>query len=153
MPCKGNYPVNMQLHILQREHQNRRSVQVGRGGKRGKTSGRGGKGQTARAGAKVRPALRDVIMKLPKRRGYRFKSIEERAIPVNLSALEKYFSAGEEVSPAALIAKGLLRTRSGKIPPVKILSSGTLTKALRILGCRVSAAARKEIERAGGKVT
>ena len=47
---------------------------VGRGGKHAKTSGRGGKGQTARAGNKRRPALRDIIKKLPKNRGYSFKS-------------------------------------------------------------------------------
>ena len=47
---------------------------VGRGGKHAKTSGRGGKGQTARAGNKRRPELRDIIKKLPKNRGYQFKS-------------------------------------------------------------------------------
>lgn len=47
---------------------------VGRGGKHAKTSGRGGKGQTARAGNKRRPELRDIIKKLPKNRGYSFKS-------------------------------------------------------------------------------
>ena len=49
---------------------------VGRGGKHAKTSGRGGKGQTARAGNKRRPELRDVIKRLPKNRGYKFKSIQ-----------------------------------------------------------------------------
>ena len=48
---------------------------MGRGGKHAKTSGRGGKGQTARAGNKRRPELRDIIKKLPKNRGYQFKSI------------------------------------------------------------------------------
>jgi len=50
---------------------------VGRGGKHAKTSGRGGKGQTARAGNKRRPELRDIIKKLPKNRGYQFKSIQK----------------------------------------------------------------------------
>jgi len=50
---------------------------VGRGGKHAKTSGRGGKGQTARAGNKRRPELRDIIKKLPKNRGYRFKSVRK----------------------------------------------------------------------------
>lgn len=49
---------------------------MGRGGKRGKTAGRGGKGQTARAGNKRRPELRDIIKRLPKNRGYHFKSIQ-----------------------------------------------------------------------------
>ena len=50
---------------------------VGRGGKHAKPSGRGGKGQTARAGNKRRPELRDIIKKLPKNRGYRFKSVRK----------------------------------------------------------------------------
>lgn len=50
---------------------------MGRGGKHAKTSGRGGKGQTARAGNKRRPELRDIIKKLPKKRGYQFKSIQK----------------------------------------------------------------------------
>ena len=50
---------------------------MGRGGKHAKTSGRGGKGQTARAGNKRRPELRDIIKKLPKNRGYQFKSIQK----------------------------------------------------------------------------
>jgi len=56
----------MQIHNLKRIHPNKRSVSIGRGGRRGKTSGRGGKGQTARAGHKVRPEIRDMIKKLPK---------------------------------------------------------------------------------------
>ena len=53
---------------------------VGRGGKHAKTSGRGGKGQTARAGNKRRPGLRDIIKKLPKNRGYRFKSVRKMIV-------------------------------------------------------------------------
>jgi ribosomal protein L15 len=67
----------MQIHNLKRQHKNKKDRIVGRGGKHAKTSGRGGKGQTARAGNKRRPELRDIIKKLPKRRGYRFKSIEK----------------------------------------------------------------------------
>ena len=65
----------MQIHNLKRQHKNKRDRLVGRGGKHAKTSGRGGKGQTARAGNKRRPELRDIIKKLPKNRGYQFKSI------------------------------------------------------------------------------
>ena len=64
----------MQIHNLKREHKNKKDRIVGRGGKHAKTSGRGGKGQTARAGNKRRPELRDIIKKLPKNRGYQFKS-------------------------------------------------------------------------------
>lgn len=64
----------MQIHNLKRTHKNKKDRLVGRGGKHAKTSGRGGKGQTARAGNKRRPELRDIIKKLPKNRGYKFNS-------------------------------------------------------------------------------
>lgn len=70
----------MQIHDLKRKHKNKKDRIVGRGGKHAKTSGRGGKGQTARAGNKRRPELRDIIKKLPKRRGYRFNSIRKAII-------------------------------------------------------------------------
>jgi large subunit ribosomal protein L15 len=64
----------MQINELKRTHKNKKDRLIGRGGKHAKTSGRGGKGQTARAGNKRRPELRDIIKKLPKLRGYRFNS-------------------------------------------------------------------------------
>jgi ribosomal protein L15 len=67
----------MQIHELKRQHKNKRDRIVGRGGKHAKTSGRGGKGQTARAGNKRRPELRDIIKKLPKNRGYSFNSVRK----------------------------------------------------------------------------
>lgn len=67
----------MQIHNLKRVHKNKKDRIVGRGGKHAKTSGRGGKGQTARSGNKRRPELRDIIKRLPKNRGYQFKSIQK----------------------------------------------------------------------------
>ncbi len=67
----------MQIHNLKRIFKNKKDRLVGRGGKHAKTSGRGGKGQTARAGNKRRPELRDIIKKLPKNRGYRFASVKK----------------------------------------------------------------------------
>ncbi len=64
----------MQINELKRVHKNKKDRVIGRGGKHAKTSGRGGKGQTARAGNKRRPELRDIIKKLPKLRGYNFNS-------------------------------------------------------------------------------
>ena len=66
----------MQIHNLKRIHKNKRDRIIGRGGRRGKQAGRGGKGQTARSGNKRRPELRDIIKRLPKKRGYHFKSIK-----------------------------------------------------------------------------
>ncbi len=70
----------MQIHELKRQHKNKKDRIVGRGGKHAKQSGRGGKGQTARAGNKRRPELRDIIKRLPKRRGYRFHSRRKEVI-------------------------------------------------------------------------
>lgn len=70
----------MQIHNLKRTHKNKKDRIVGRGGKHAKTSGRGGKGQTARAGNKRRPELRDIIKKLPKLRGYQFNSVRKEVV-------------------------------------------------------------------------
>ncbi len=59
----------MQFHTIKRKSPNKKSKQVGRGGTRGKTSGRGTKGQNARSGRKKRPELRDTIKRIPKLRG------------------------------------------------------------------------------------
>ncbi|KKT75359.1 MAG: 50S ribosomal protein L15 [Parcubacteria group bacterium GW2011_GWB1_44_7] len=143
----------MQFHNLKRTHPNKRSVAIGRGGRRGKTSGRGGKGQTARAGHKVRPEIRDLIKKLPKLRG-RGKNInrsfEKRPAVFNINVLEKNFIEGETVSPKTLVAKNLLQTISGQLPKVKILGNGQLSKKLIIENCLISQNARTIIEKAGG---
>jgi large subunit ribosomal protein L15 len=149
----------MQLHQLQPKTPRKAAKRVGRGGKRGKTSGRGHKGQLARAGNKPRPEMRDIIKKLPKRRGYgknRARTVNSgrtKAVAVNLAALEATFEAGAEVSPQSLIAAGLIATRGGKTPPVKILGTGTLTKKLSVVRCTASASAREQIEAQGGTIT
>lgn len=76
---------------------------VGRGGKHAKTSGRGGKGQTARAGNKRRPELRDIIKKLPKQRGYSFKSIHKLMI----LSKEKALSGAGKIEKFSEIRKRL----------------------------------------------
>ena len=64
----------MQTHDLKRNTKNKKDRVVGRGGVHARTAGRGMKGQSARAGNKKRPQIRDMIKKLPKLRGYRFNS-------------------------------------------------------------------------------
>lgn len=146
----------MQLHTLSPRTKNKKNPPVGRGGKRGKTSGRGGKGQTARAGHKIRPEVRDIIWKLPKRRGHgknRARTVRTNRISVsvvNLATLEAAYKAGETVSPASLLAKGLVRRAKGRAPAVKILGTGELTKALVVRGCTISASAEKALVAAGG---
>lgn len=148
----------MQLHELKPATKLKTERRIGRGGKRGKTSGRGGKGQTARAGNSTRPEMRDFIKKLPKLRGHgknRARTVNNERVkptPVNLSLLEQHFAAGETVSPKALVALKLVSTISKKVPVVKILATGSLTKKLTVEGCLVSETAKAAIEAAGGKV-
>jgi len=142
----------MQINNLKRITKNRKTAVVGRGGKRGKTSGRGGKGQTARAGHKIRPEWRDIIKKMPKLRGYAFKGFQGKFVPINVGQLEAAFSNGDSVSPSILVKLGILETRLGKNPNVKILGLGEISKKLNISGCKVSVEAKTKIEKAGGSV-
>ena len=148
----------MQLNTLKAATKRITSPRVGRGGKRGKTSGRGTKGQNARAGHRKRPEMRDLIKKLPKLRGHgknRSRTVRiDRVnyVPVNLAALEAAFSAGDTVTPATLFKKGLVTNRAGRVRPVKLLGMGTLTKALSISGVVASASAKTAIEKAGGSL-
>lgn len=144
----------MQTHNLKRKTENMKKIQVGRGGKRGKTSGRGTKGQKARAGHKIRPEIRDMIKRLPKLRGRGVnsnKSIQKDTVPVNLSDLG-VFKANEIVSPKTIVDKGILATVHGRYPRVKILSLGEITSAVTVRDCEVSAGAKAKIEKAGGKI-
>lgn len=148
----------MQLHSFSPRTKNKKNAPVGRGGKRGKTSGRGGKGQTARAGHKIRPEVRDLIKKLPKRRGHgknRSRTVRTNRIAVstvNLAALESVYKAGETVSPASLLARSLVRRAKGRAPVVKILGTGTINKALVVKGCALSISARAAILASGGTI-
>lgn len=143
----------MQLHQLQRRTKLKKTRRIGRGGKRGTTSGRGTKGQKARAGHKLRPELRDIIKKLPKKRGYKFKSIQDKVAVFNLDKLEQVFSAGETVSGATLSEKKLLSRKDAKAGSIKILGRGQITKKLNFVGCKVSASAKEAITKAGGSVS
>jgi large subunit ribosomal protein L15 len=141
----------MQLHELKRATPQKSEKRVGRGGGRGKTSGRGTKGQKARAGHSIMPAIREQLKKLPKLRGRGvggLRSIQSKPSVVNVALLEKMFASGDAISPKVLAERGA--TRDGGA--VKILGDGELTKKLSISGCSVSASARAKIEKAGGSV-
>lgn len=141
----------MQLHNLKRQTKRITSKDVGRGGKRGKTSGKGTKGQNARAGRKFRPVMRDTIKKLPKLRGYAFNSHVAKPVAINLSELVA-FKAGEVVNKKTLVEKGILHMQLGKYPAVKILGNGELKIALNFERVKVSSDARAKIEKAGGTI-
>ncbi|MBI4118114.1 MAG: uL15 family ribosomal protein [Parcubacteria group bacterium] len=148
----------MQLSQLKPTTSRRGKKRIARGGKRGTYSGRGGKGQTTRANTHMRPEMRDIIKKLPKRRGYgknRARTVNDsrrESLPITLKLLEATFSSGETVSPATLNAKGLIKkSRSARLP-LKILGSGKLTKKLSVTGVPISKGAKEAIEKAGGTV-
>jgi large subunit ribosomal protein L15 len=96
--------------------------------------------------------MRDIIKKYPKLRGYKFASIEVKPQPVNLAAIEIHFADGDTVSPVTLAEKKVVRKQAGRLPAVKILATGTLTKKVTVSGCVLSETAKAAIEKAGGKV-
>ncbi len=143
----------MQLHTLKRNTKRKKSVSVGRGGKRGKTAGRGTKGQKARAGRKLRPEIRDTIKKLPKLRGYAFNSVAKKPVAITLSAISSFYKDGETVSRDTLREKKVIPTYKGQFPSVKLLSGKTpLTVKISVSGIVVSGKAKEEIEKLGGSI-
>lgn len=146
----------MQLHELKPNHKLKKTKRVGRGGKRGTYSGRGVKGQKSRAGRKLEPLIRQFIKRYPKLRGYRFKSNPKsqklRTVILNLEILEKKLNSGEKVNPKILFEGRIIHKIKGRLPEVKILGRGEITKPLIIEGCRVSKQAKEKIEKAGGVI-
>jgi large subunit ribosomal protein L15 len=144
----------MQINNLKRRVPNKKSRQVGRGGTRGKTSGKGTKGQNARSGRKKRPEMRDVIKRLPKLRGRgknSNKTIQSKPFVLNLKNLS-VFKAGETVSPKTLTQKKVFKIAMAKHAKVKILGGGEIKVALSFEKCDVSESARKKILATGGSI-
>lgn len=145
----------MQRNELKRKTKRATSTQVGRGGKRGKTSGRGHKGQGQHGSHGVRPEWRDTIKRLPKLRGRGVnsnKSIQLDSMAINISKLDSLFENGGEVTPAILFDKKAVRQINGRPAPVKILGTGETNKKFTITGCAFSETAKAKIEKAGGSV-
>jgi large subunit ribosomal protein L15 len=145
----------MQLNTLKARTKRITSQQVGRGGTRGKTAGRGTKGQNARAGHKNRPELRDFIKRFPKLRGRGvspFKSIQVKPFAVNLASIDKAYKAGETVNRTTLVANKLMSTKKSSVQKIKILGTGEITKALSFEGVIVSKSAEEKIVSAKGSI-
>ncbi len=142
----------MRLHDLKpRPGARHRRKRLGQGESsgHGKTSGRGGKGQTARSGSSIRIGFEGgqmpLIRRIPKR-GFNNARHATRYIPVNLEALNR-FEDGARVDEAALRAVGLA---NGRATGIKILGEGELKKKLTVSAHAFSASARAGIESAGG---
>ena len=136
----------MQLNQLRTIHKSKNKKRVGRGGKRGTYSGRGMKGQKARAGRKIRPEIRDLIKKIPKLRGYHFKSFRPKPVVLNLADLEKHFENRDKITPRILAERGLIEKKGGKLPAVKILGKGEIKKKFEFSGVLFSKSALAKIE-------
>lgn len=132
----------MQLHLLKPSNELKaKKPRVGRGGKRGTFSGRGTKGQKARAGRRMRPAERELIQRLPKLRGVKHKGLGQKLPVLNVGDLDKIAAANDGV-----ISEKTLGRR------VKILGEGEIKTPIVIKALLVSKTAKEKIEKAGGKI-
>ena len=126
----------MQAHQLTQG--GKKARRIGRGGKRGSFSGRGIKGQKARAGRRIRPQIRDIIKKLHKRRGYgksnRFnRGFKVKPITLLYGDLENKFSNGERITVKRLVEAGFLRARQSQ-GAVKLLGGANAPSKRFVLG-------------------
>ena len=146
----------MKLHDLKPQVGSKKTgIRVGRGtaARRGKTGGRGTKGQGARAGKPVRQYNQGgnlpFYRRLPFKRGEGFTSLNRIEYnEVNLDQLAK-FPAGSEITPGSLTEAQLLRKPAN---PVVILGRGELKIALKLNVHRITAGAKAKVEAAGGSV-
>jgi large subunit ribosomal protein L15 len=142
----------MRLHDLKprpgAKHRRKRLGQ-GESSGHGKTSGRGGKGQTARSGSSIRIGFEGgqmpLIRRIPKR-GFNNARHTTRYLPVNLDELNR-FDDGARVDEAVLRNAGLA---NGRGAGVKILGTGDLTRKLTVSAHAFSASAKAKIEAKGG---
>lgn len=129
----------------------RKRVGCGEGGGHGKTSGRGGKGQTARSGGGIRIGFEGGQMPLFRKlpiRGFNNKNFHTQYETVNVAELAKLDDSISEVNREVLAAAGLVRLNSN---PLKVLGEGELGKALKITADKFSGSAKEKIEKAGGE--
>ncbi len=142
----------MRLHTLQprpgAKHPKKRLGQ-GESSGHGRTSGRGGKGQTARSGSSIRVGFEGgqmpLIRRMPKR-GFSNARFATRYLPVNLEDLNR-FDDGARVDEQAVRSAGLA---NGRADGIKILGTGELKKKLTVCAHAFSASAKAKIEAAGG---
>jgi len=126
-------------------------TRVGRGeGSKGKTAGRGTKGQKARYQVKVgfEGGQMPLHMRTPKLRGFKNPFRVEYQV-VNLEKLGELYPQGGEVTVGDLVAKGAVR----KNEKVKVLGQGDLSVALTVTVDKVSGSAEEKIVAAGGTVS
>ena len=149
----------MKLHeIRDNDGANRKKKRVARGpgSGKGKTAGRGIKGQTSRSGVALNGyegGQMPLYRRLPKR-GFTAPNAKEFAV-VNLGQIQTFIDAGKldakaPVTEDALVAAGLVRR---KLDGVRVLAKGELKAKLDITVAGASKSAVEAIEKAGGKIT
>lgn len=149
----------MQVHNLKKPKNLKRKQRIGRGGSRGTFSGRGVKGQKARAGARIRPEIWDYITRIPKFAGPTTKQGrpggEQNRVPeatVNVEDINKIAKSGDLVNVEFLLKNNLVRKYKGKAPRVKVLAKGNISKKLTFEGLQFSKGAREKVDSAGGEI-
>lgn len=143
----------MKLHELSPAPGSKKTrTRVGRGlgSGLGKTSGRGHKGQKARAGGGKRPGFeggqKPLYLRLPKR-GF-FNKFALTFAEINVAALNG-FEAGTVIDPVVLVESGLIKNvRDG----IRVLGNGEIDKAVTVRAHGFTKTAAAKIEAAGGKV-
>jgi large subunit ribosomal protein L15 len=129
----------------------RKRVGCGEGGGHGKTSGRGGKGQTARSGSSIRPGFEGGQMPLYRKlphRGFNNVNFKKVFSIVNLGDFARLDASVTEVDRAVLVSAGLIRDNADAI---KVLGDGEVPRALKVKAAQFSASAKAKIEKAGGE--
>lgn len=144
----------MELHTLRPTvSRGKRRFGLGHGSGRGKTSGRGSKGQNARGKVALsfEGGALPLIKRLPFRRGKdKNKSFKKKPITLNIKVLN-LLEGVTTVDVESLIAAKIVDAQEARVYGVKILGDGELTKALTVK-LPVSAGAAQKIEKAGGRV-
>jgi large subunit ribosomal protein L15 len=140
------------LHPSEGSTHKKKRLGRGPGSGLGKTAGRGNKGQKSRSGYSGKVGFEGGQMPLHRRLPKRgFTNIFKKEwIEVSLSAIDKHFEAGDEVTPQLLHDRGLIKKAKHD---VVVLGTGELSKALRISAHRFTKSAREKIEKAGGAAT
>lgn len=126
---------------------------LGHGSGRGKTAGRGTKGQKARGDVPLafEGGALALIKRMPFRRGKgRNKSFKSRPIGINVGLLN-VFGKGETVDLKSLLSKNIIKNEKVKGLGVKILGNGELKVSLKV-ALPVSKGAKKKIEKSGGQI-
>ncbi len=142
----------MQSHQLKKPYKTPKKKRIGRGGKRGNYSGRGMKGQKSRAGHKIKPQIRETILKFPKKRGVKFQKIVKKPVTVLLSDIQKKIQNDSVINPKRLKKLGLVEIPQGETRTLKILGSAELKYKYNVENCLVSQKAKESILKAGGKI-